>query len=110
MGITVFLLFLMATSGIALVIKRTNGLKHIFAKIKKQSSVRYYHTLLGRLTFVPIVIMSLSGTVLFLNTQFDSALPIEKEHVLNQAEQISLAEFRSEERRVGKECRIRWGR
>lgn len=93
MGITVFLLFLMATSGIALVIKRTNGLKHIFAKIKKQSSVRYYHTLLGRLTFVPIVIMSLSGTVLFLNTQFDSALPIEKEHVLNQAEQISLAEF-----------------
>src|SRR5690554_485424 len=38
MGITVFLLLLTSISGIALVIKRTNGFKNIFSHIKKQSS------------------------------------------------------------------------
>lgn len=80
MGITVFLLFLMATSGIALVIQRTNGLRHIFVKIKKQSKSQYYHTLLGRLTFIPIVIMALSGTILFLNTQFETSENLEIEY------------------------------
>src|SRR5690554_85744 len=70
MGVTVFLLFLMTLSGMALIIKRTGSFKKIFTRIKKQNSVQYYHTVLGRLTFVPILIMAFAGTVMFLNTQF----------------------------------------
>ncbi|PWH86723.1 PepSY domain-containing protein [Brumimicrobium oceani] len=70
MGITVFLLLLITLSGMALVIKRTNGFRNIFAHIKKQNSAQFYHTILGRIAFVPIVIMAFSGSVLFLNTQF----------------------------------------
>lgn len=70
MGITVFLLLLMALSGIALVIKRTHGIRNIFKHIKKQNSAQYYHTIYGRLSFIPIVIIAFSGTIMFLNTQF----------------------------------------
>jgi sulfite reductase (NADPH) flavoprotein alpha-component len=93
MGITVFLLFLMAISGIALVIKRTNGLRHIFTKIKKQSNAQYYHTLLGRLSFIPIVIIALSGTILFLNTQFETSVNPEIEHTAVQNENINPEAF-----------------
>jgi len=93
MGITIFLLFLMATSGIALVIKRTNGLRYIFTRIKKQSKAQYYHTLLGRLTFIPIAIMSISGTILFLNTQFETSLNPEIEHTAVQKEMINPEDY-----------------
>lgn len=93
MGITVFLLSLMALSGIALVIKRTNGIRNIFTHIKKQNSAQYYHTFLGRIAFIPIVIMAFSGTVLFLNTQFKPEANQEIQHVLAQEELIEISAF-----------------
>ncbi|RFC55751.1 PepSY domain-containing protein [Brumimicrobium aurantiacum] len=69
MGITVFLLLLMATSGIALVIKSTNGLKHIFTRLKKHNEAQYFHTVLGRWSFIPIMVMAFGGTIMFLDTQ-----------------------------------------
>jgi len=93
MGITVFLLFLMATSGIALVIKRTKGIQHIFTKIKKQNNALYYHTVLGRLTFIPIVIMALGGTVMFVNTQFKTQLnPVVQLEAL-KTKRLDVSEF-----------------
>ncbi len=93
MGITVFLLSLMALSGIALVIKRTNGFRNIFSHIKKQNSAQYYHTLLGRISFIPILIVAFSGTVLFLNTQFKPEGNEEIQHVKVQKENRGIADF-----------------
>src|SRR5690554_6280298 len=93
MGISIFLLFLMALSGIALVIKRTNGFRYVFSHIKKQNSAQYYHTLLGRISFIPIVIMAFSGTVMFLNTQFKPEENKETQYAKTQKENIDIADF-----------------
>jgi len=65
-GITAFLLFLIATSGTALIIQRQRSLKKFFSKIVRDGFAQYYHVLLGRLMLIPIIIISLSGTYLSL--------------------------------------------
>lgn len=93
MGITVFLLLLTSISGIALVIKRTNGFRNIFSHIKKQNSAQYYHTLLGRFAFIPIVIMAFSGTILFIDTQFKPKENTEIQHSPSPSEKIAVSDF-----------------
>lgn len=66
MGITAFLLSLIAISGIMLVIQRQRGLKRFFAKIARDGWAPYYHVVLGRLALIPILIIALSGTYLSL--------------------------------------------
>jgi len=70
MGISVFLLLLMTISGMALVFKQTQGFKKLFSKIKRQNTSQYNHTVLGRIFFLFIFLMSLGGALMFLNTQF----------------------------------------
>jgi len=65
-GITAFLLFLIATSGTILIIQRQRSLKKFFGKIVRDGFAQYYHVVLGRLLLVPIIIISLSGTYLSL--------------------------------------------
>ena len=65
-GITAFLLFLIATSGTALIIQRQRSLKKFFGKIVRDGFAQYYHVVLGRLLLIPIIIISLSGTFLSL--------------------------------------------
>ncbi|TDO24467.1 PepSY domain-containing protein [Pedobacter duraquae] len=65
-GITAFLLFLIATSGTVLILQRQRGIKHFFKKIVKESFAQYYHVVLGRLLLIPILIISCSGTYLSL--------------------------------------------
>ncbi|MCX2473905.1 PepSY domain-containing protein [Pedobacter sp. MC2016-05] len=65
-GITAFLLFLIATSGTVLIIQRQRSLKKFFGKIVKDGFAQYYHVVLGRLLLIPIIIISLSGTYLSL--------------------------------------------
>ncbi|RYD71206.1 MAG: FAD-binding oxidoreductase, partial [Sphingobacteriales bacterium] len=67
-GLTAFLLILIAASGIMLTIKRQRGIRRFFAKIPNDGSSQYYHTVFGRLSLVFILFIALSGTYLSLTT------------------------------------------
>lgn len=69
-GIVSFLLILIAVSGIALVVKQQQGFKKFFAKINREFFEQYFHIAAGRLLLVPILIISVTGTFLFL-VRFD---------------------------------------
>ena len=70
MGLTAFLLLLIALSGTILIVKRQRGVKRFFTKIIREDFAQYYHVVLGRLTLIPIVIIALTGTYLSL-VKFD---------------------------------------
>ncbi|MEO5893160.1 MAG: PepSY domain-containing protein [Ferruginibacter sp.] len=63
-GISAFLLILIALSGIALVIQRQKGVRRFFAPVEKTGFARYYHVVFGRLSLVFILALALSGTYL----------------------------------------------
>lgn len=65
-GITAFLLLLIATSGTVLIIQRQRGIKRFFTRIVRGNFAQYYHVMLGRLLLVPILIITISGTYLSL--------------------------------------------
>ena len=65
-GLTVFLLLLIVTSGTALIIQRQRGVKRFFKKIARDNFAQYYHVVLGRWSLIPIFIIALSGTYLSL--------------------------------------------
>lgn len=65
-GVMSFLLFLIAFSGTILIIKRQQGIRHFFAKINKDFFAQYFHVAGGRLLLIPILIISLTGTYLFM--------------------------------------------
>ncbi|MEO4005766.1 PepSY domain-containing protein [Flavobacterium sp. CAU 1735] len=65
-GITAFLLLLIASTGTVLVIQRQRGLKRFFTRIVKENFAQYYHVLLGRLALIPILIITITGTYLSL--------------------------------------------
>ena len=65
-GVMSFLLFLIAFSGTILIIKRQQGIRHFFAKINKDFFAQYFHVVAGRLLLIPILIISLTGTYLFM--------------------------------------------
>lgn len=65
-GLTAVILFFIAVSGIILVIQRTRSIRGLFDKVEKTLNVRFYHIVFGRLAFIPIIIISLTGGYLFL--------------------------------------------
>lgn len=65
-GIVSFLLLLISVSGTILIIKRQQGIRHFFAKINKDFFAQYFHVVAGRILLIPILIISLTGTYLFL--------------------------------------------
>lgn len=65
-GLASLLLFFIAASGIALIIKRQQGVKRFFARVLKDNFFQYYHVYLGRLSLIPIVIITLTGVYLSL--------------------------------------------
>lgn len=65
-GITAFLLFLIASTGTVLVIQRQRGVKRFFTRIVKENFAQYYHVILGRLALIPILIITITGTYLSL--------------------------------------------
>ncbi|GEP49560.1 hypothetical protein FNO01nite_02320 [Flavobacterium noncentrifugens] len=97
-GLTAFLLLLIAASGTILVIQRQNGIRHFFQKIVKENFAQYYHVVLGRLMLVPILIIAITGTYLSLD-QF-KMLPkqnishnIDFDHIKSEPK-INLADFK----------------
>ncbi len=69
-GLTSFLLLLIAISGTMLIIQRQRSFKRFFAKIARDNFAQYYHVVLGRLSLIPIILIALTGTYLSL-TKFE---------------------------------------
>ena len=65
-GVVSFLLILITISGMVLIIKRQQGIRHFFAKINRDFFSQYFHVVSGRLFLLPILILALTGTYLFL--------------------------------------------
>lgn len=65
-GLTAVILFFIAISGITLVIQRTKSLRALIEKVEKSLNVQFYHIVFGRLAFIPIIFISLTGGYLFL--------------------------------------------
>lgn len=65
-GLTAVILFFIAISGIILVIQRTKSLRALIDKVEKSLNVQFYHIVFGRLAFIPIILISLTGGYLFL--------------------------------------------
>lgn len=65
-GIASFLLFLIAVSGLILVLKRQKGIKAFFGKIVKENNPQFFHIVLGRWNLIPIAIITLTGVYLSL--------------------------------------------
>ena len=65
-GLSSFLLFLIAATGAILVIKRQQGIRQLLGKIIRENFFQYYHVYLGRLALIPIIIITLTGVYLSL--------------------------------------------
>lgn len=65
-GVSAFLLILIAASGIFLIVQRQQGFQRFFLKIAKDNTSQFYHVVLGRWSLIPILIIGITGTYLFL--------------------------------------------
>jgi len=65
-GVSSFLLFLIAVTGLILIVKRQQGIRHLFNKIIRENFLQYGHVYLGRLALLPLVIITLTGVYLSL--------------------------------------------
>ncbi|UPS92710.1 PepSY domain-containing protein [Bizionia sp. M204] len=65
-----FLLFLIAVSGSILIVKRQRSFKKFFSKIINENFNQYWHIVLGRLSLIPIIIITITGVYLSLE-KFD---------------------------------------
>ncbi len=84
-GLTAFVLFFIALSGIFLVSKRQGGFKKWFKPIIKDKFYPLWHALLGRWLLLPILIIALSGSYLSL-LQFNLITPSDAKHQLDEHE------------------------
>lgn len=82
-GFVSFLLLLIAISGFALLLKRQKGIKALYSKIIKENFAQYYHVYLGRLSLIPIILLSVSGTYLTLE-KFNFFLEKKASEPINQ--------------------------
>ncbi len=103
-GLASFLFFLIAITGTILLIKRQNGIRHFFSKINKDSLPQYLHVVSGRLFLIPVIIIALTGTYLFL-IRFD-LLPKKEGQPINYKENSSLVEIPRSDFPVFKETKL----
>ncbi|OMP32053.1 PepSY domain-containing protein [Mangrovimonas sp. DI 80] len=76
-GLCSFLLFVIAITGTILIVKRQRGIQQFFAKIVNENFSQYWHVVLGRLSLVPIIIITLTGV--YLSMEKFNLLPEGKE-------------------------------
>lgn len=69
-GLCSFLLLLIAVSGSILILKRPRSFKKFFSRIVNDDFAQYWHVDLGRLSLIPILIITLTGVYLSLE-KFD---------------------------------------
>lgn len=65
-GVVSFLLLVIAITGVVLIVKRQQGLRNFFSKINKDYFWSYFHVVSGRITLIPVIILALTGTYLFM--------------------------------------------
>ncbi|HMR20156.1 MAG TPA: PepSY domain-containing protein, partial [Sphingobacterium sp.] len=95
-GVVSFLLLLITISGIVLIAKRQQGLRNFFAKINKDFFAQYFHVVSGRIFLIPVLILALTGTHLFMvRIGLISNKNQTAQYVLNEGatEQKALADF-----------------
>lgn len=77
-----FLLLLITITGVVLITKRQGGITKLFSKVVNENFEQYYHVIIGRYTFIPIIIITLTGV--FLSLEKFSLLPKEKvNHIID---------------------------
>jgi sulfite reductase (NADPH) flavoprotein alpha-component len=81
-GLCSFLLFLIAISGTILIVKRQGSFKKIFSKVVNENFAQYWHVVLGRISLIPIIIITLTGVFLSLQ-QFNIFPEYKISHQLN---------------------------
>ena len=81
-GLCSFLLFLIAVSGSILILKRQRSFKKFFSKIVKDDFAQYWHVVLGRLSLIPIIIITLTGVYLSLE-KFDLLPKDQSQHIID---------------------------
>ncbi|KGE12857.1 PepSY domain-containing protein [Sphingobacterium deserti] len=95
-GTASFLLLLITVSGFVLIVKRQKGLRYFFAKINRDFLAQYLHVVAGRWSLLPILLIALTGTYLFL-ARMDlfkqPPLTIKKELKAGSTDQQALADF-----------------
>lgn len=67
MGLSAFLLLLIAITGSILVLKRQRKISKFFSKVVRENFFQFHHVVFGRIWLVPIVIIAATGTLLTLN-------------------------------------------
>lgn len=72
-GLCSLFLFLIAVSGTVLVLKRQGGIKQFFSSVVNENFNQYWHVVLGRLTLIPIIIITLTG--IYLSAEKFNLLP-----------------------------------
>ncbi len=81
-GLVSFLLFLITVSGLVLILKRQGSLKKFFNKVTWENFYQYFHVVLGRLSIIPLIIITISGV--YLSLEKFNLLPKEKiSHVID---------------------------
>ena len=65
-GLASFLLLLITITGIILIIKRQQGIRRFFDKVNRDFFAQYFHVVTGRIFLVPVFLVALTGTYLFL--------------------------------------------
>lgn len=94
-GIVSILLALMAISGLILIIKRQQGIRHFLDKIKNDFTSQYLHVVFGRTLLIPILFTTLTATYLFL-VRFEIIPKNKTEKIktkVRNEEKIALAAF-----------------
>ncbi len=81
-GLCSFLLFLIAVSGTILIFKRQRSFKKFFSRIIYDNFAQYWHVVLGRLSLIPILIITLTGVYLSLE-KFDLLPKNERHHQID---------------------------
>jgi len=81
-GLCSFLLFLIAISGTILIVKRQGSFKKIFSKVVNENFAQYWHVVLGRISLIPIIIITLTGVFLSLQ-QFNIFPEYKISHQIN---------------------------
>jgi len=66
-GLVSFLMVLIIATGIILVAKRQGGFRRWFTKEVKEDVNQYYHVLIGRYAFLPLLIIAITGVMLSMD-------------------------------------------
>jgi sulfite reductase (NADPH) flavoprotein alpha-component len=103
-GIASFLFVLITISGTILLIKRQNGIIKLFSKVAYDSFAQYFHVVTGRIMLIPVLIIALTATYLFL-LRFE-IIPSKKTKEINYIENSKLTTIPLTDFSVFKETKL----